>query len=133
MSLVDRLLAAIDHQLDDAAVRTLAALRLRAKREAGCRRCRGYGWHVKSGLPATGKSHADQVMLCGCPAGGRFWTLALDELGGVLALMDLDSSGRIASVDGMYGRFGINDRRLLRLAAAGPRPESCEFTRGAFA
>lgn len=47
----------------------------------------------------------------------RFWKLALDDTEGLLALMDLDTNGAIASGDGLYGRFGINHRVMLRSLA----------------
>ena len=100
--------------VDDAA---LVTLRRQAKREADCQLCRGYGWHARRGLPPHGDTHAAQVQVCRCEAGRRFWTLALDHTDCVLALMDLDPVGAIASVDGLYGRFGVNDRRLVLAAA----------------
>lgn len=117
MTRLDELLAAEDAPLDAEATTALAALRQRAKREASCQTCRGYGWRAKHGLPEAGEGHAGQVLVCCCTAGERFWALALADTTTVLLLMDLDADGRIASVDGMYGRFGINDRRLLRANA----------------
>ena len=117
MSRLDELLAMEGEPLNDDEKTALTALRQRAKREAACRTCRGYGWRPQTGLPGAGEGHAPQVLVCGCDAGNRFWTLALANTATVLGLMDLDADGHIASVDGMYGRFGINDRRLLLAAA----------------
>jgi hypothetical protein len=117
------LASAADAPLGPREKQELASLRKRARREASCQMCRGYGWHVKRGLPGPGDGHAGQVYTCACAAGERFWALALDATDELLALMDLDPTGRIASADGMYGRFGINDRRVLaalaRVLAAG--------------
>lgn len=114
---LDELLAAERAPLDDDATSALAALRQRAKREAHCQTCRGYGWRARKWLPEAGEGHAAQAMVCSCATGERFWMLALADTATVLPLMDLDADGRIASVDGMYGRFGINDRLLLRATA----------------
>jgi hypothetical protein len=122
MMALDELLAAERAPLDDDAKSALATLRQRAKREASCQTCRGYGWRAKKGLPEAREGHAGQVLICCCTAGERFWALALADTTTVLLLMDLDDYGRIASVDGMYGRFGINDRRLLRATARTAKP-----------
>jgi hypothetical protein len=55
--------------------------------------------------------------VCRCDAGERFWALALHDTDGVLTVMELDADGRIAAPDGLFGRFGINDRRMLRAKA----------------
>jgi len=121
MNRLDERLAMEGEPLGDDETTALAVLRQRAKHEAGCPTCRGYGWRAKPGLPEAGNGHAAQVLVCGCDAGKRFWALALANTATVLALMDLDADGHIASDDGMYGRFGINDRRLL-LATARAKP-----------
>lgn len=117
MTRLGELLAMEREPLSDAETTALAMLRQRAKREASCQTCRGYGWRAKQGLPEADEGHAAQVLVCGCKAGERFWSLALAHTATVLVLMDLDADGHIASADGMYGRFGSNDRRLLLAAA----------------
>jgi len=70
-------------------------------------------------MPEPAEGHASRVQVCTCDAGKRFWSLAVDQTELVVALMGLDASGRILGEDGLYGRFGANDRRLLRCLAAG--------------
>jgi hypothetical protein len=125
MSAIEAMFAASDHgPLDARQQAALDALRARAKREARCPPCRGYGWRARAGLPAAGEPHASQVLICCCAARHRFRALALTDPQGVLAAMNLDADGRIASADGLYGRFGAQDRRLLHAVACTARPRA---------
>lgn len=102
-------------ELSAAQFDVLARLHRRARCERSCPACVGHGWSPVSDEPRY--LPAAQVRVCRCPAGERFWALCLDHTDAVLALMDLDADGCIASTDGLYGRFGANDRRLLRAIA----------------